>query len=199
MHAYLIIGEDPKKEIDKLILSLKTVQIDYQIVKVDDVRELQKNLKLKILAPTAYVITDINKATESAVNAFLKNLEEPQENLYFILTSENENSVLPTIQSRCQIIRSKSSEPTPDDKTTIEFIKMTIPEKLSKIETIKERDAAKVFLSNLIKSLHDLLHKYPTRASILANYIEKSDETLKNIEGNGNVNLQLTNMVLSLV
>lgn len=199
MHAFLIIGTSPENEIDKIITSLKTSRLDYQITKVEDVRDLQKNLKLKIAKPTSYVISDINEATESAVNAFLKNLEEPQENLFFILTSTNEQAVLPTISSRCQIIRTELQKTDINDDVTIEFIKMSVPEKLSKMDAIKEREDAKEFLVNLIKSLHDLLHKYPARAKMLANYIETTDETLKKIEGNGNVNLQLTNMVLSLV
>lgn len=40
-----------------------------------------------------------------AANALLKTLEEPRENVHFILTSERADSLLPTIRSRCQRIR----------------------------------------------------------------------------------------------
>src|SRR5699024_2222600 len=37
--------------------------------------------------------------------AFLKLLEEPSENLIFLLTTNNKNSLLPTIRSRCQPVQ----------------------------------------------------------------------------------------------
>ena len=40
-----------------------------------------------------------------AANALLKTLEEPRDNVHFILTSERADSLLPTIRSRCQRIR----------------------------------------------------------------------------------------------
>lgn len=42
------------------------------------------------------------KLTESAANALLKTLEEPQENVYFLLQAPLQSPMLATIQSRCQ-------------------------------------------------------------------------------------------------
>ena len=42
---------------------------------------------------------------EKEGNKLLKIIEEPPSDTLFILVTENENAVLPTIQSRCQIIR----------------------------------------------------------------------------------------------
>ena len=53
---------------------------------------------------TVIVITNIEKMRKEAANAFLKLLEEPSENLIFILTTDHIHSLLPTITSRCQII-----------------------------------------------------------------------------------------------
>jgi DNA polymerase III subunit delta' len=50
------------------------------------------------------VITNVEKMRTEVSNAFLKLLEEPGENLMFLLTTDNPNSLLPTILSRCQII-----------------------------------------------------------------------------------------------
>jgi DNA polymerase III subunit delta' len=54
---------------------------------------------------TVVVLLNIEKMPEKAANAFLKTLEEPGEDLMFILTTDNFNSLLPTIVSRCQILR----------------------------------------------------------------------------------------------
>lgn len=50
----------------------------------------------------------INAACElnrSAANAILKNLEEPSADSFFILIAHNFSKVLPTIRSRCQIVK----------------------------------------------------------------------------------------------
>ncbi|MGF1670750.1 MAG: ATP-binding protein [Balneolaceae bacterium] len=51
------------------------------------------------------VITGIDTMRKESANAFLKLLEEPADNLLFILTSENSDQLLPTILSRCHQIR----------------------------------------------------------------------------------------------
>lgn len=51
-----------------------------------------------------YLLENIDDATPEAMNSLLKMLEEPTDGIYAILTCENQNRVLPTIQSRTQII-----------------------------------------------------------------------------------------------
>lgn len=48
-----------------------------------------------------FIIRDIDKGMEAAQNKLLKTLEEPENNVYFIVTTTNSNLVLPTIRSRC--------------------------------------------------------------------------------------------------
>src|SRR5690625_550950 len=54
---------------------------------------------------TVVILSDIETMRKEAVNAFLKLLEEPSENVMFILTSSRPEQLLPTIISRCQEIR----------------------------------------------------------------------------------------------
>jgi DNA polymerase-3 subunit delta' len=54
------------------------------------------------------IILNIEKMNQEAANAFLKTLEEPQQETVFILTTERIFSLLPTIRSRCQTIRFSS-------------------------------------------------------------------------------------------
>lgn len=49
-----------------------------------------------------YVIHKVEKMTPEAINSLLKFLEEPNENVFAFLTTENEARVLPTIISRVQ-------------------------------------------------------------------------------------------------
>lgn len=63
-----------------------------------------------------YIINLIENMTSDSVSVLLKFLEEPTENTYAFLTTENEFRVLPTILSRTQIVHFNSI----DKKTLIE-------------------------------------------------------------------------------
>lgn len=52
-----------------------------------------------------YLLENIENSTNEAMNSLLKILEEPTSGVYAIFTCQNINRVLPTIQSRCQIIQ----------------------------------------------------------------------------------------------
>ena len=54
-----------------------------------------------------YIIHLVENMRVEAVNSILKFLEEPNSEIYAFLTTNNENSVLPTIISRCQHLRLK--------------------------------------------------------------------------------------------
>ncbi|TDT50572.1 DNA polymerase III subunit delta' [Fonticella tunisiensis] len=51
------------------------------------------------------IIKKVDNITVQGQNAILKTLEEPPEDTTIIMLAENLNSILPTIQSRCQILR----------------------------------------------------------------------------------------------
>jgi DNA polymerase-3 subunit delta' len=76
-------------------------------LKVDQVRELQHSLSL---APyearyRVAVLLRFEEAHTSAANALLKTLEEPPGQVVLILTAESAESLLPTIVSRCEVLR----------------------------------------------------------------------------------------------
>lgn len=52
-----------------------------------------------------YIIHLAENMTQEAVNALLKFLEEPSNNCYAILTTQNPSRILPTIISRCETMR----------------------------------------------------------------------------------------------
>ena len=54
-----------------------------------------------------YIIHLVENMKAVTVNALLKFLEEPKENVYAFLTTNNENSILQTIISRCQTMHLK--------------------------------------------------------------------------------------------
>ena len=54
-----------------------------------------------------YILHLVENMTVEAVNSILKFLEEPENNVYAFLTTNNESIILPTIISRCQTMRLK--------------------------------------------------------------------------------------------
>ena len=76
-------------------------------IKVDEIRELIKDIQLKPYEGTrkAYIICNADKMNIQAQNALLKTLEEPPLYVTLILLTTKGNSLLPTIVSRCQTIK----------------------------------------------------------------------------------------------
>lgn len=78
-----------------------------ETLKIDTVREIQHNLNMQPYAApwrTALFLR-FEEANINAQNALLKTLEEPPPLSKLLLTASNENALLPTISSRCEVIR----------------------------------------------------------------------------------------------
>jgi DNA polymerase-3 subunit delta' len=72
---------------------------------IEDIRQLYERTRSKFNKPHVVIIDFADRTmTHAAQNAFLKLLEEPQPNIYFILATQNTNGLLPTVLSRCQRI-----------------------------------------------------------------------------------------------
>lgn len=202
MHSFLIVGnsqDELKAKADKLAQKLNAKILEFPLAKIDDVRSLNSLIRLSFDEPTLIFSENINDATEEALNAFLKNLEEPQDNIYFALTSPSTRKVLPTIVSRCEVIKSTNNPITQStNKLAEEFLNFPVGEKLAYTDKIKDRGEAVEFVENLIDLTHQELHGEPADYSKLAKNLEVESQTLGSLRANGNVSLQLANMVISL-
>ncbi len=79
-----------------------------QSIKIQSIRDLRKTLSLTPAVPAGRRIVLILRAdamTTEAANALLKTLEEPHLDTTLLLTAERKDQLLPTILSRCQILR----------------------------------------------------------------------------------------------
>jgi|AutmiccommuBRH23_1029490.scaffolds.fasta_scaffold00025_53 DNA polymerase-3 subunit delta' len=80
---------------------------DVNTIKVEQIRELQLNLSL---APyeakyRVAILLNFQEATPNAQNALLKTLEEAPTKVILLLTADSVENLLPTIVSRCEILR----------------------------------------------------------------------------------------------
>ncbi|OGL21964.1 hypothetical protein A2707_01270 [Candidatus Saccharibacteria bacterium RIFCSPHIGHO2_01_FULL_45_15] len=91
----------PKK---RLQAGAKLIE-DYETgsIVIEDIRALYDQTRVKFDQPQLFIVDFGNRSmTHQAQNAFLKLLEEPQDNIYFILATHTADDLLPTIRSRCQ-------------------------------------------------------------------------------------------------
>jgi DNA polymerase III subunit gamma/tau len=74
---------------------------------IDDIRELREAVHtVPYESPyKVYIIDEVHMLTKEAFNALLKTLEEPPAHVVFILATTEEEKLLDTILSRCQVFR----------------------------------------------------------------------------------------------
>lgn len=83
------------------------------IIKINEIRQIIKEMQLKPYESErkVYIICDADKMNMQAQNALLKTLEEPPSYAVLILLTTKGDSLLPTVISRCQIIRLYPTNP----------------------------------------------------------------------------------------
>lgn len=74
---------------------------------VDAVRELERETNFRPVegAARVFVVEDADRLSDSSSNALLKTLEEPHATSHLVLVTSRPASLLPTIRSRCQVVR----------------------------------------------------------------------------------------------
>lgn len=80
---------------------------DSKEIKIESIRELVKSLNFSAVEGNKrfVIIDDAHRMNNSSSNALLKTLEEPPRDTIFILLTSNLHSMLPTIISRCEVVR----------------------------------------------------------------------------------------------
>ncbi|RZJ99781.1 MAG: DNA polymerase III subunit delta', partial [Flavobacterium sp.] len=103
-------------------------------IRVDDAQEIVKLLSLKSFEGgyKIMIIWMADKMNIAASNKLLKLLEEPTDKTLFILIAENEEDILQTILSRCQILHFNALDEN------------SIAEKLYNDFNIEQREAKKI-------------------------------------------------------
>lgn len=76
-----------------------------ETINVEDIEDLQKKMRVKNHNQQFLIFHNAEKMNEQAQNKFLKLLEEPRQNLHFILITNSIESLLLTVRSRAQKIK----------------------------------------------------------------------------------------------
>ncbi len=100
--SHILYNRDDAVSVD--IVNYRTTSNSFG---VDEVREIIEEVNKKPYENNRKVIIlyECDKMTAQAQNALLKTVEEPPEGVYLILLSDSLETILDTIQSRCQIYK----------------------------------------------------------------------------------------------
>lgn len=108
------------------------------------------------------VAEDASVLTTEAQNALLKTIEELPKEAILILGAASDANLLPTIISRCQVIRLQGTGDRSQEKNYTEDIEKLLNSSIAKrfeyIEKLKDKEE---FLHSLVKYFHKNLLSYP--------------------------------------
>lgn len=133
---------------------------DGKTLKIEQIRNLQARIVEKPITSRrkVYVIDEADLMSEESQNCLLKTLEEPPEYAVIILIVSNESKILPTIKSRCVIIKFQ-----PLTSKEIKQVKPELSDDLIQLlegsllnaENIEQKKEQYAQLSNLVNVLEN--------------------------------------------
>jgi DNA polymerase III delta prime subunit len=111
--APLLVTSHSQATLDQAISIVSGASPDHLIVPADEKTIAIKNIRAALAAShhtsltggRVIIIPEAAKLTTPAANALLKVLEEPPSATRFLLTTRWSRRLLPTIRSRCQLVR----------------------------------------------------------------------------------------------
>lgn len=207
-HAYLLVGpRDCGKRAmarwffsqltslseKKLLTSPDFCEINGQdgAIGIELVRELRERLNFSssLGGWKIALISSADALTPEAANALLKTLEEPKHHVCIILTAAYLDAVLPTIVSRCEILKfpiSSEFKPRQKDADCLKQLLAARPgERLIDSKKLAEKESLEEMLDSWIFLLRDEMHIHYNKKDIVLRLL-KAKELLKL-----NVNRQL--------
>ena len=152
---------------------IKVIEPDGMLIKKQQILDLQQEFSRAAVEGSKrfYIIREADNMRSETANSMLKFLEEPDNDIIAILMTNNFNSLLPTIVSRCQVIRLNNDGNNTGDleleKVVLDFILelekngpdiiMKEQELLFSHINIKERDKFISFFDKTIDMYYDIL------------------------------------------
>lgn len=154
-------------------------------ISTEQIRDLTAMLRTHSSVRRVVIINPANVMTESAQNALLKTLEEPNPNTHFLLITTASTELLPTIQSRCQQLtlhRTTASQDaqllekttlTPQEKRQIAFLAAGLPLLITELS----HDATKLAERQAIAADAKHILEHPSSYSAMKCAMHYTDRT----------------------
>ncbi|TBR42208.1 DNA polymerase III subunit delta' [Marinomonas agarivorans] len=161
-----------------------------ETIKIDSVRNVLKKVANKPQIGSAKLVWIAQAASMNinSANSILKALEEPPSETFFLLTSDANAQILPTIRSRCVLI----SLPTPSHDEAIYWLEQQkelsdfadlfwISEEPFTLRQLIQTDKASIY-TNLPSQLADYLEGHTSVNEILASFdVKNSHDFIKGL------------------
>ncbi len=167
---------------------------------IKEARVITQHLSLKPFQSggQAVVLLDGDNLTPEAQNALLKTLEEPPERAIILIGVSSEDKLLPTVLSRCQVVRVQRSEVRVNSdakyqKEITELIKSSVEQRFIFIEKLKDRED---FFKALIYYYHQVF--YQNQTSELIDFLKQLTRMEEYWQGNVNQRAILEYLMLIL-
>ena len=177
-------------------------------IKIDEIREMQaKVLEKPIISKRkVYIINNAEKMTVEAQNCLLKTLEEPPEFITIILVSNNENTILATIKSRCTKVvftEEIQKEITEENKARFETLEKIFGnvEKYLSIDLLNKIDLLYNDKENIFENLdyiNTILVRQAKKDTKYLDYIDYVEETKNKLKSNSNYDMCIDNLILKI-
>lgn len=223
MHSFIIIADSKsakniansiapykiEKAIDNLFIDVeekKGSKEKKEKIGISSTRKIKKFLQTKPYESTHKIIYINNShlLTPPAQNSLLKTLEEPPDNSLIFLVTTNIDKLLPTVISRCQIVKN-------DQITSIESSKenvfLEVEKNLKDLNSGQKitlagqyaypKTKAKLFCKDSIYYLNSLLKESPTNKT--ATNLSLAHTTLLRLENNVDPKLSLEHFFLHFI
>ena len=153
-----------------------------------------------------YVINNSEMMTKEAQNSLLKTLEEPPEFVTIILVSNNENTILATIKSRCTKIvftEENKNEFTEEEKLTYETLEKIFGnvENYKSIYLLGKLDILYKGKEEIFQNLdfiNIILWQKAKNNYKYLDYIEYVEDTKRRLKANSNFDMSIDNLILKI-
>lgn len=182
--------------------ALRLQPVEKSIITIEQVRDVIARLNVKQLAKQYIIIRPAELLGDEAANAFLKNLEEPQEKVHFVLMTSQPSKIIPTVLSRAEIYFLRTRDAIDAGVTADESIKkiakrliVARPADLVGLaeEITKKKDNVRTYALSVLGIAIEMLFKsyFLTQKDVFVNKLPKFLTAYESIEKNGHIKLHL--------
>lgn len=151
---------------------------------IEQAREIKDFFSIKPFSATGrgVVLANASVLTPDAQQALLKTLEELPAKGLFILISNTDASFLPTVLSRCQVIRSEVEKEKEDFREIENLINSSLEQRFEYVEKCKDKEK---LLNSLISFFRKKMFEDPKYSQILEELLEMEKYMKQNVNPRG--------------
>ena len=175
---------------------------DKSVITIEQVREALSKFTTKQTADQYIVIRPADLMNDQSANAILKNLEEPGDNVHFVLVTSQPSKLLPTILSRANVYILRQDFDVKkitaaDDKKKV-LAKKLIAARPNELYTVSQeiagkKDQVRNYTLDILAIAIEMLYKtyFINHKEIFLKKLPKFLTAYENISKNGNIKLHL--------